>query len=402
MKRPLPLLSAILGGCLVCAQPALSESADSKTPAAAPKPAIGPLRTPGSLSVPGTMLNDRNGWRKGSDGKLQAPLRKSPRKTAAPLPDLKPEESLINVNGDVLTWGAAKRYADLLTANFRLPPGVTVEDFEAEKNNISRRYVLTIAEHYISKVVLAQEARKHNLSLTAAEVDAKKKEMVERIVKDRQHPDAFLKELETPGSFMLIDLTNMLMSAKLASEVIRPSLQVSDADVAQYIAERVAKNKESEAYNAGLRPKLEGLLKQLKEGTNFADIAFTQSDCNSSYEGGDWGTFKRGDIRPEITDVAFKMEEGALSDIVETPYSYHILKLIKKNLGFAPDGSKEPAPVISVKIAHIMLERKELLPTLDSATAKAELLAKREKDELAQLKERLIKAAKIVTPLPLY
>jgi parvulin-like peptidyl-prolyl isomerase len=200
----------------------------------------------------------------------------------------------------------------------------------------------------------------------------------------------------------MTDLTNTLLTAKLADEIIRPTLKVSDADVAQYSAQREAKNKEIEAYNAGLRPKIEGLLKQIKEGTNFADIAFTQSDCSSSYEGGEWGTFKRGDIRPEITDAAFKMEEGALSDIVETPYSYHILKLIKKNLGFVPEDSKEPAPVISVKIAHIMLEKKERLPTLNTVSAKSEILATREKEALGQLKERLIKAAKIVTPLPLY
>ena len=397
--------SYAFGACFMgCVLTSLSQTGDTKTAhEGLPKPLYGPLRTPTTPQAsPRVPFSDRSNWKRTGDGKLQAPIRKPSAPVKAALPNLKPEEPLITVNGEVLTWGIAKRYADLQTASFRMPPGVTVEDFEAEKENITRRHVLKIAEHYISKTVLAQEARRHNLSLTSAEFDSKKAEMAARIRQDSPKPELFLKELETPGSFMLIDMTNLLLTAKLSKEIIRPSLVVSDADAAQYIAQRESDNQAIKKFNAGLRPKITGLLKQLQEGASFADTAFAESDCSSSSEGGEWGTFKRGDIRPEITDAAFQMKEGDLSDIVETPYSYHILKLIKKNRGFVAKGSTEPAPVISVKLAHIMLEKKETLPTLDSASAKDELLTKREKEALAQLKERLIKSAKIVTPLPLY
>ena len=349
-----------------------------------------------------SMLRDRSSWPTTKDGKLKAPLKEIKRAKVS-VPQLKPEESIITVNGEVLTWGAMKRYADLMVADFRLPAGVTAEDFEEEKDRILMNYVFTIAEHFITKTVLAQEARRHQLVLTADEVSAKRNELLSSIKKGAsKSEDGFRKELDTPGSFATIDLTNMLLTAKLTKEVVRPSIRVSEDEINRFIAQREVKNRELSVYNDNLRPRAETLLKRIKAGESFGEMASVESDCESRDKNGEFGTFKRGDLRPELYDAAFKLEEGAISDVVETPYSFHILKLIKKNRGFLAEGDKGEAPVISLKIAHIMLEKKELLPVLDRPAAKAALLVTHEKEAVTKLKERLIKEANIVTPLPLY
>ena len=334
-------------------------------------------------------------------GKMAVPLK--PRLgTNVELPDLKPDEAVITVNGDKLLWGAMLRHAELLISRAKLPPDVTAAEVEGEKKRMLMKTILKTAEHFITKGVLAQEARRQGLALSGADFLAKREELVERAKTQPENAGLFLKELDTPGSFLSIDITNTLLVAKLNEKVIRPSIRISDDDLKLFMGERVATNKVIDAYNAGLRPKLAAILSRIKQGESFSDVAYLESECGSSANGGEWGTFKREDLRPEIADVAFGMKEGELSDIVETPYSYHIIKLLKKNELFAVAGTASASTSVSVGIAHIMLEKKERLPELTPTSAKKELLEIRQKEALDQLKVRLIKEAKIETPLPLY
>lgn len=74
------------------------------------------------------------------------------------------------------------------------------------------------------------------------------------------------------------------------------------------------------------RTKAEDLLKQIKDGADFAELAKSNSACLSAPKGGDLGFFSRGDTVPEFENVAFELEIGKISDVVETEYGYHIIK----------------------------------------------------------------------------
>ena len=74
------------------------------------------------------------------------------------------------------------------------------------------------------------------------------------------------------------------------------------------------------------RAKAENLLKQLKDGADFAELAKSHSDCPSAPQGGDLGFFPRGETVPEFENVAFELEIRQISDVVETEYGYHIIK----------------------------------------------------------------------------
>lgn len=368
----------------------------------APEAQAAPAPLPGPLLPAANQADNLANWKPDADGRLRAPIKPRAEEPKAVLPDLKPEEPLITVNGDTLAWGAMRRHAELMIAGMPLPQGVTMEDFEAERDSILLRRIMRLAENYIVKTLFAQEARRHNLSLAPQEVEAKREAVFAEVRKARRNPEPYLREYTQPGSYFVYDLTNSLLFAKLKQEVIRPSLTVTDQDILDAIRKRVEKNGEILRTNAGLRPKLEGLLAKIKAGESFADVAFTESDCDTSYDGGEWGTFKRGDLRPELMDAAFALEEGELSGIVETPFSFHIIKLLKKNRGIPPAGAREPAPFVSVKIAHIMLEKKAPLPPHTPETARREIIETRESETVEAMKDRLLKAAKIETPLPLY
>ncbi|MCK4622913.1 MAG: SurA N-terminal domain-containing protein [Desulfuromonadales bacterium] len=73
------------------------------------------------------------------------------------------------------------------------------------------------------------------------------------------------------------------------------------------------------------------LLKQLKEGGNFAQLAKAHSDDRGTADnGGDLGYFSRGMMVSSFEDTAFKLKPGQLSGIVQTPFGFHIIKVTEK------------------------------------------------------------------------
>jgi peptidyl-prolyl cis-trans isomerase C len=81
---------------------------------------------------------------------------------------------------------------------------------------------------------------------------------------------------------------------------------------------------------AAAKAKAEELLKQIKNGADFAELARANSDCPSSARGGDLGFFARGRMVPAFEEAAFALGVGQLSDIVETEFGYHIIKVTDK------------------------------------------------------------------------
>ena len=78
---------------------------------------------------------------------------------------------------------------------------------------------------------------------------------------------------------------------------------------------------------ATAKAKAEGLLKQIKEGADFAALAKANSHCTSAAQGGDLNFFGKGKMVPPFDKAAFAMETGKISDLVETSFGYHIIKV---------------------------------------------------------------------------
>ena len=65
---------------------------------------------------------------------------------------------------------------------------------------------------------------------------------------------------------------------------------------------------------------------QIEGGADFADIARDNSDCPSGAQGGDLGSFGRGQMVPEFETATYAMDVGDLSDVVETDFGYHLIQ----------------------------------------------------------------------------
>jgi len=80
------------------------------------------------------------------------------------------------------------------------------------------------------------------------------------------------------------------------------------------------------------KTKAETIRKQLIQGADFADLAAKHSDdISSKKNGGDLGTFRRGQMVKSFEDAAFSQKVKEIGPVVETEYGYHIIQVVQHN-----------------------------------------------------------------------
>ena len=132
----------------------------------------------------------------------------------------------------------------------------------------------------------------------------------------------------------------------LNMEAVKSSLTVSEADLKTYYeqnAQRLAAKEERKASHiliavtkdaaADVREKAKAaaqalLVKVRAKPDSFADLARKNSqDSASATQGGDLGYFSKGSMVKQFEDAVFALKKGEISDVVESDFGYHIIKL---------------------------------------------------------------------------
>ncbi len=96
------------------------------------------------------------------------------------------------------------------------------------------------------------------------------------------------------------------------------------------------------------RQKANGLLNNIRQGADFAELAREHSDDPGSAEkGGDVGWFGRRRMTKEFSDAAFALQPGEVSGVVETPFGFHIIKVEGKRIELPEDFEENKQRYIS-------------------------------------------------------
>jgi peptidyl-prolyl cis-trans isomerase SurA len=84
------------------------------------------------------------------------------------------------------------------------------------------------------------------------------------------------------------------------------------------------------------KAKADDLLKQIKAGADFAEIAKKNSEGPSASQGGDLGLFERGKLAKQLEDLTFNMKKGDVSDVIRTKQGFVILKVTEHQSAGVP------------------------------------------------------------------
>ncbi len=110
---------------------------------------------------------------------------------------------------------------------------------------------------------------------------------------------------------------------------------VSDEQARAAYDEQIAKLKpEQEVHARHILVKTEeeakDLVKQLKGGADFNELAKKSSDGSNAHSGGDLGYFSRGQMVKSFEDAAFALEPGQISDPIKSEFGWHVVKVEDK------------------------------------------------------------------------
>jgi peptidyl-prolyl cis-trans isomerase SurA len=173
--------------------------------------------------------------------------------------------------------------------------GVSWEDFKQQQRN-----------RIITQKVMGQEVGGH-LSISKEEeqkfYDEHKDEM--------QHPE-------------FIRLSEILVTPKAAAPAPNADPNAAATPPPQ---DEAAKQAADAAALSAAEAKAQGLLKQLKDGAAFDEVAKKSSDGPSAADGGALGTFERGKLAKELEDRTFAMKAGEITDVIRVKQGYAILKV---------------------------------------------------------------------------
>ncbi len=297
------------------------------------------------------------------------------------LPAPKPEDPAVTCNGDTLTFGQLDTMANaqIETAIERGMIGMEDKDRQEALGQIRPG----LAKRYVEKILLVQEAKRQNLTVTDDELKAELGRIEEYAKSQNMTLDQLFESARMPKDFLMRDINEGILIKKLLDN-IKASITVSPDDIA---AEKASFAKDKEAATAA-RAKIEDLKKQLDEGADFAQLAKDNSACPSSAKGGELGTFGRGQMVKPFEDTAFALEPGKVSDIVTTQFGYHLIKVTARD----DDAG-------SVTASHILISADTAEPPTDEQITD-ELKQGKLQDACIKLLQGLYKNAKIETTIP--
>ena len=209
------------------------------------------------------------------------------------------------------------------------------------------RVLRQVLDQIVDYKLLIQEGRARKIEATDAEVDARMKEIQAQFPTEdafKQMLTARKTTLEQVRSDIRQDITvQKLIENAIADKVAVKPEQVTDFYTknpdqfkqpervrASHILIMVPKDSDA-AVKTSARTKAADILKDVKAGKDFAALAKQHSqDPGSAPKGGDLGFFQQGQMVGPFNDVAFKLTPGQVSDLVETEFGFHIIKVAEK------------------------------------------------------------------------
>jgi len=136
-----------------------------------------------------------------------------------------------------------------------------------------------------------------------------------------------------------------VLAQKYAVDKLQEKMKATDAEVTAYLTAHPELDTDKKN-----RAKAEEVLKRARAGEDFGKLAQEFSTDGSKDKGGDLGWFGHGQMVPEFEQAAYALKPGEISDVVQSKFGFHIIKLEEKKTE-TKDGKTEE----KVHARHILI-----------------------------------------------
>ncbi len=256
-----------------------------------------------------------------------------------------PSDVMAKVNGVAITRGEVDRAVNIMLAQSKIPQPVSSEIMEKAEG--------AALNQLVSSEILYQAGSKMEIKDLDKQVD----EQIEKNKARFPSPEIYQKAVKAAGltdSEMKTLMRKEIVINYLLEKEVVDKVKVGDDEVKKFYEDNKDKFKTDEKVRAShiligvdekasaadkkkAKEKAEAIRKRLLAGEDFATVAKKEStDPGSAAQGGDLGYFSKQQMVPEFADAAFALKPGEISDVVETKFGYHIIKVQdKKPAGIA-------------------------------------------------------------------
>lgn len=219
--------------------------------------------------------------------------------------------------------------------------GVIVKDEEKDKLKKD------ILNELVSAELLYQASQKANLGDLNKNVDTELDNIkkgfgsdqdFQKALKDRGIDIKDLREDIKKGVYINAYLNKNVFSKlspvtedekKQEYEANKDKLNVPDEVSASHILIKVGEKATPEEKQKA-KEKIDSIRVRALSGEDFAKLAKENSEDSSASNGGDLGSFGKGQMVKPFEDAAFSLEKGQISAVVETQFGYHVIKVSDK------------------------------------------------------------------------
>ena len=249
------------------------------------------------------------------------------------------EDKIAVVNGVVITRGQYDREVTLQRERVtRQGRKVSDAQLPALGNQV--------LEGLIEREVLYQESRKAGIKISERKVDDQLANIKKRYPDENEFNSA-LNKMGFTEDEVKNQIEHGLAIRELIDKQIADKVMITDKESkafydenpklfkqpeqvkASHILIKAEANAE-EATKAEAKKKIKEVQQKLKDGGDFSALAKQYSEGPSNVNGGDLGYFKRGQMVKPFEDAAFAMQPNGVSDVVETRFGYHLIKVYDK------------------------------------------------------------------------
>jgi peptidyl-prolyl cis-trans isomerase C len=203
-----------------------------------------------------------------------------------------------------------------------------------------------VIDSLINRELLYQQSKAKGVTTEAEEIDNSIDEIKQRL-EAGQSFESLLAEMGITIETMRTQVGQANAIQKLLEVTVYPKAMVSEKESRIFFENNPQYFKKPEEVKAGhiliqvapdaddeeklaARIKIEDVQKKIEAGDDFADLARQYSEGPSNVSGGDLGYFDRKKMVKPFSDAAFALKPGEVSDIVETRFGFHLIKVYDK------------------------------------------------------------------------